>query len=101
MKTEDQLANILKKSLGKVKFAELSERIGAKKPLCKNWSEEDMKKLKEENVGAEYSSSGMAGASGEVVGCRGKHPSSPAGAHSAGTVAPPNLVPRGTQQRMP
>ena len=53
VKTEDQLVDILTKSLGRVKFAELSERIGVKKPLCKNWSEEDMKKLKEENVEAE------------------------------------------------
>ena len=47
MKTEDQLADILTKSLGRVKFMELSARIGVKKA----W---DMKKLKEENVGDEF-----------------------------------------------
>ena len=47
VKTEDQLADILTKSLGRVKFVELSAKIGVKKP----W---DMKKLKEENVGVEF-----------------------------------------------
>ena len=47
MKTEDQLADILTKSLGRLKFVELSARIGVKKA----W---DMKKLKEENVGSEF-----------------------------------------------
>ena len=47
VKTEDQLADILTKSLGRVKFMELSARIGVKKA----W---DMKKLKEENVGDEF-----------------------------------------------
>ena len=50
LKTEVQLANILTKSLGRVKFVELSARIRLKKA----W---DMKKLKEENMGAEFSSS--------------------------------------------
>ena len=61
MKTEDQLADILTKSLGRVKFVELSARVGVKKA----W---DMKKLMEENVGAEFSSSGMARAHGTAVG---------------------------------
>ena len=47
LKTEDQLAEILTKSLGRVKFVELSARIGVKKA----W---DMKKLKEENVESEF-----------------------------------------------
>ena len=47
MKTEDQLADILTKSLGRVKFVKLSAKIGVKKA----W---DMKKLKEENVGDEF-----------------------------------------------
>ena len=47
VKTEDQLADILTKSLGRVKFVELSARIGVKKA----W---DLKKLKEENVGSEF-----------------------------------------------
>ena len=47
VKTEDQLADILTKSLGRVKFVELSARIRVKKA----W---DMKKLKEETVGAEF-----------------------------------------------
>ena len=47
VKTEDQLADILTKSLGRVKFMELSSRIEVKKA----W---DMKKLKEENVGNEF-----------------------------------------------
>ena len=49
MKTEDQLADILTKSLGRMKFMELSARIGEKKA----W---DMKKL-EENVGLSLFSS--------------------------------------------
>ena len=61
VKTEDQLTDILIKSLGRVKFAEISARIGVKK-AC------DMKKLKEENVQAQNSSSGMVGAGGEAVG---------------------------------
>ena len=47
VKAEDQLADILTKSLGRVKFVELSEKIGMKKA----W---DLKKLKEENVGDEF-----------------------------------------------
>ena len=47
VKTEDQLADILTKSLGRVKFVELSAKIRVKKA----W---DMKKLKEENVGDEF-----------------------------------------------
>ena len=43
MKTEDQLADILIKTLRRVKFGELSERIEVKKA----WDE---KKIKEENV---------------------------------------------------
>ena len=47
MKTEDQLADTLTKSLERVKFMELGAIIGVKKA----W---DMKKLKEENVGDEF-----------------------------------------------
>ena len=43
VKVEDQLAGILSKALGRVKFGELSARIGIKKA----W---DKKKIKEENV---------------------------------------------------
>ena len=46
VKSEDQLADILTKSLGRVKFVELSARIGVKNA----W---DMKKVKEENAGDE------------------------------------------------
>ena len=52
VKTEDQLADIITKSLRRVKFVELSARIGVKKV----W---DMKKLKEENVKAEFSSAAV------------------------------------------
>ena len=47
VKTEDQLANILTKSLGRVNFVELSAIIRVKKA----W---DMKKLKGENVGTKF-----------------------------------------------
>ena len=47
VKAEDQLADILTKSLGRVKFVKLSEKIGMKK-AC------DLKKLKEENVGDKF-----------------------------------------------
>ena len=42
-----------------------------------------------------FSSSGMAGACGEAVESWGKHLANSASAHSAGTVAPVELVPTG------
>ena len=65
MKIEDQLVDILTQSLGRVKFAELSAKIGVNKV----W---DVKKINEENVGGDFPSLGMAGARGAPMGRREK-----------------------------
>ena len=54
VKTKDQLADILTKALGRVKFVELSARIGVKK-AC------DVNKIKEENVGGHFPPPCMSG----------------------------------------
>ena len=90
VKTEDQLTYILIKSLERVKFVELSARIGVKKV----W---DVKKIKEENVGADFYSSGEAGACGAAVALKGERPTRTSEATLVGTVAPTRMVPRDAQ----
>ena len=58
-----------------------------------------MKKIKEENVGADFSSSGKAGACGAAVAHKGERPARTSGATSVGTIAPTGMVPRGAQWR--
>ena len=88
MKTEDQLVDIVTKALGRVKFGELSARIGVKKA----W---DMKKIKEENVGGDFLPPCMAGVSGIAVARRGEHSSRTHHAHLVVTIAPAEVVPSG------
>ena len=90
MKIKDQLANILTKALGSVKFVELCVRNGVKKA----WDE---KKIKEENDGSDFPSQRMIGAHGTIVACKREHLARPCSAHSAGIVAPVEMVPSGTQ----
>ena len=66
MKTEDQLANILTKALGRVKFVKLSTRIGLKKA----WDE---KKIKLEKVGSDFPFRSKIGACGTTMARRGEH----------------------------
>ena len=93
VKTENQLADILTKALGRVKFGEQSARIGVKKA----WDE---KKIKEENVGSDFSTQCTDGTRGTAVARRGEHPVCTQGVHSAGTVAPTKMVPHGAQWRV-
>ena len=88
MKIEDQLANILTKAFGRVKFGELSARIGIKKA----W---DKKKIKEENMGGNFPTWCMASVRGTTVARKGEHPARTQGAHSVGAVAPIEQAPRG------
>ena len=90
MKTKGQLADILTKSLRRVKFAELSARIGVKKP----W---DVKKIKKENVGADFSSSSKASTCHLALASKGERPARTSAATSAGIVVPAGMVPRGAQ----
>ena len=57
VKIEDQLADILTKGLGRVKFVVLCDKIGVKKA----WDE---MKIKEENVGSGFPTLGIAGDKG-------------------------------------
>ena len=56
-----------------------------------------MKKIKEENVEADFSSSGKAGSCGAPVARRGECSVCTSGATLASTVAPARMVPRGMQ----
>ena len=75
-----------------MKFAELSARIGVKKA----W---DVKKIKEENVGVDFYSSGKAGTCGAAVARRGERPARTSNDTSDGNVAPSRMVPRDAQWR--
>ena len=87
LKTKDQLANILTKALGRVKFGGLSVRIGVKKAR-------DVKKIKE-NVGGDFPPCFMASACGTTLVCTAKHPSRTHGVQSVVTIAPSEVVPSG------
>ena len=89
MKTEDQLADILTKALGSVKFGELSARIGVQKA----WDET---KISENNVRSDFSTWCTIGVRGTAVACKGEHLVCTQGAHSAAIVAPVEMVSRGT-----
>ena len=88
MKIEDQLADLLTKALGRIKFVEICARIGVNQA----WDE---KKIKEENVGRDFLSRSMASACGIAVVRKGEHPSRTDGAHLVGTVAPFEMAPHG------
>ena len=91
VKTEDQLADILIKTLRRVKFGELSERIEVKKA----WDE---KKIKEENVWSDFLTSCMAGARGTAVAHRWEHPACAHGARLAIPIALTEVVPTSAQR---
>ena len=90
MKIEDQLADILTKALGRVKFVEICPRVRVKKA----WNE---KRIKEENDGSDFPSMCMAGEHGITVVRKGEHPTLIHGALSASIAAPPTMTPCATQ----
>ena len=51
-------------------------------------------------MGADFPSLGTARAQGVAVACRGEHLDCTAGAHLAGTVAPTEMMPSGTQRHV-
>ena len=88
VKTEDQLVDILKKSLRRMKFVELYARNGVKEA----WDE---KKIKEENAGSDFPSQCRAGTRGTVVVHKGEHLACASVTHSMDMVAPTEMVPCG------
>ena len=90
VKTKHQLAKILTKFLGRVKFLELCARNGVKKACDEN-------KIKEERDGCNFPSLCKAGAHGTAMARKGEHPTWAYGAHSTAIVAPTEMVPSGAR----
>ena len=88
VKTKDQLADILTKALGRVKFLDLCAKIGVKKA----WEEE---KIKEDNLGIDFPSYGTTSRGDAATARAGKHPSRTNGMQSTGPPVPANEAPCG------